>query len=108
MKAKSCTQCESQKEVLARMIYVASSILGYTMPDDTARLMRDSACFACLSDKQMLDCLYSVMTQEVNPTETRTSIGLKSKCLDCCNTRQLKAAFVYLWCQLWQQKVTPS
>ena len=83
-----------------------SSILGYTMPTDTNKLLRDSACFTCMSDKQLMESLYSSMTQIINPTETRSQIGEKGKCLDCATEKQLKAAFVYLWCKLWSTAVT--
>lgn len=101
LKLGPCLQCLSYQELLGVLVYVLSIQAGYSLPNDTNRLMRDSACIACLTDKDLLISLITSFAAPVFSSSTTTAqVRNATKCLLCANPQQLKAAIAFLVCKL--------
>lgn len=99
-----CLACLSEKELLMVLVAVLAIGDNYTLPTDTNKLLKDSACFTCLSDKQLFQALVrAVANKYIGSTFTEAEGQAAIKCLRCANEKQLKAAVVYLTCELFSQ-----
>lgn len=90
-----CLACVSEKEMLAVLVGIFAISEGHTIAD----VMKDSACFTCMSKKQMLHGLTTLLGSEI--LGERTSVAeVKDtiRCLECASKHQLLAAILYLLC----------
>lgn len=98
LKKYSCLQCLSQKELIALLAIILST--GTAYENDVPRLLRASACFGCLTDKQMLQGFTALLADTVLPASvTVTQLREKIKCLLCADPKTVRAAVLYLICQ---------
>lgn len=101
-----CLSCLSEKELLTVLVFILASADSYSLPTDTNQLLADSACFTCLSDKQLFQALITAVANEFLRESLTVEEGAAAvKCLQCANPKQLKAALVYLLCQLFSTPV---
>ena len=103
-----CLACLSNTELLAVMVLALATSNGYTLPDDTSRLLTDSKCVTCLTDKQLLQALAGLMAGGMLSGQTVTQMRAKIKCLVNANPKQLKAALVNLICQFGLTEEAPE
>jgi hypothetical protein len=99
--AYKCLACLSVDELLKFWVIVLADVdgSGYTLPDDLPQLMEDASCWACLSDKQLLQATVSANAQDVEGESTVQAIRDKAKCLLCANPKQIKAILAMLICR---------
>jgi len=71
---------------------------SYTLPGDTASLLEDSACWKCLTDKQILQAIISALAEDIESDSTVEEIRAKIQCLLCADPKTVKAAIGYLVC----------
>lgn len=103
----SCLQCLSDDQLLA-IIALAMAQASQTYANDVAALLADSACYTCLSEKQMLQAATAIIGNMGFPDESISEIREKIKCLLCADPRQIKAAILFLLCNYFQTEVTPQ
>jgi hypothetical protein len=97
----SCLKCLSESELnKVFVLALAAGTDNYTLPDNLNTLLENSACFTCLSDKQLLQALVSAYVEDNLPELTIEEIRERIKCLNCATPKQVKAAMVYLTCVL--------
>ena len=105
LKVIPCLACLSESELKKLLIVVMADLMGgYSLPDDTATLLKDSACYTCMSKHQLLQVVVTVWAtmaysdREGMPTieEIRSQI----KCLLCATPAQVDAALAQLTCGL--------
>lgn len=95
-----CLQCLNESELIALLVLMMSEESGYTLPQDTNKLLNDSACLTCLSDKQLLQSLVALAANDMLDQDTTANqLREKMKCLVCASRKQLYAAIVYLICK---------
>ena len=95
-----CLQCYSKTELKQVLVMLLAELSeSYEMPGSTNQVMKDSACFTCLSEKQLLQAMVSTLAQQVGWESTDfNDIKDKIKCLNCANPKQIDAAITYLVC----------
>lgn len=110
LKVIPCLACLSESELKKLMIVIMSDLMGnYTLPGDTAALLKDAACYTCMSKKQLLQIAVTVWAtiaySNREGTLTVEEMRNKIKCLLCANPAQVDAALAQLTCGLvvWSQ-----
>ena len=102
--ANPCLACYSELELLAALVaigVIASGDYGQH-GENIGQLMKDSACFTCISKKQMLQILVELMGEQwLDEFDVQDVLKLL-RCLRCSNQKQLMAAFLFLLCKLVQ------
>lgn len=93
-----CLSCLSQKELLAVAVYALAWGNGYDLPGDINQIIEDSACFECLSDKQLDQAMALVPVKFFMDDATVPTVAQDISCLTCASPKQLKAALAYLLC----------
>lgn len=96
-----CLECGSESQLLLVLLLALAKNrhAGYTMPDDTNQLMQDSACWACLSDKQLLQAVVSTVSEWVEDEDWQPLVE-EARCIQCANPKQIKAAIAFLICKI--------
>jgi hypothetical protein len=95
----SCLACLSESELdKAFVVALAASGATYTLPGDAGQLIEDSACFTCLTKKQLKQALVSAYAEDQGLTVAQ--IRARLRCLQCATPKQIDAATVYLTCVL--------
>lgn len=105
LKVMPCLSCLSEKELQALLIYIMSELFAsYSLPDDMAALMEDSACYTCMSKKQLMQVTVTIWAtmlygerQEIPDINTLRD---EIKCLLCSTPAQLDAALAQVTCGL--------
>jgi hypothetical protein len=107
-----CLSCLSESELLKLMIVVLNDYIGtlrdsinpYDLPSELSDLMSDSACYGCLSDKQMLQAVV-VMFASLTYDDTKNvqDIVDDMHCLICADPKQTKSALLRLLCLLTEE-----
>jgi len=98
-----CLSCLTVDELLKIWLVVLadSPNSGYTLPNDAATLLQDAACWACLSDKQLLQAAISANAQDVLSSEmTVNEIRDRIRCLLCASPKAIKAMLAMLICRM--------
>jgi hypothetical protein len=112
VKTVPCLACMSKTELMAVMVWMLATNNGLTLPADTNKILKDSACMACLTEHQLWEAFLVILGFELFQNETgATSISdvrKQIKCLLCANPQQLKAAIVYLSCTGLTLSKTPE
>lgn len=98
-----CLSCLSESELFAVLILGLAPMAGYTLPGDQADMIKDSACFTCLSDKQMLQGVASIPAFLSFEGKTTQQIRDEIKCLVCTDQKRMKAMLVMLLCKTANQ-----
>lgn len=90
-----CVKCLSIKELWAVIVAILAIDAGKTQP----QVISDSACFTCLSEKQMLEAFVVLLGNAVlgSTTSLQTVID-EMHCLVCATDKQLHAAALKLLC----------
>jgi hypothetical protein len=93
-----CLQCLSDHELLAVLIGIL--IYDSEYEDDIAGVMKDSACFTCMSKKQMFQAFATMMGSAIIGDEegAMEKVVEEMKCLICATDKQLWAALLFLIC----------
>lgn len=91
-----CLSCLSDTELLAGMVGIGSLL----SEKPVAQIMRESACFTCMSKKQMLQALVTIMGNDLIAERFSEEVTLATmRCIRrCSNETQLLAALLYLLC----------
>ena len=98
-----CLACISEKDMLAVLVGIFAISEGHTIAD----VMRDSACFTCMSKKQMLQGLVTLLGSEILGERTSVAEVIDTiKCLQCASKQQLLAAILYLLCHSLENSFT--
>jgi len=93
-----CLACLSESELNKVFVLALATGTAYELPDHLAQLMDSSACYTCLSDKQLLQVLVSAYVEDQLGSLTMDEFREKIKCLSCATPKQVKAAISYLTC----------
>jgi len=114
LKVIPCLACLSESELKKLMIVIMTDTWGrYELPGDTAALLSDSACYTCLSKKQMLQLMvttwaqiaYGQWNEQTDEWEgfdtTVDEIRAKIKCLLCASPSQTDGILSHLFCDLF-------
>lgn len=97
MASSPCLACFSDKELLVALVAILIAAKGTTVD----QVMKDSACFTCLTKKQMKQGFVTIMGNELlGEASSQDAILALMRCLRCANDTQLNAAALYLICQL--------
>lgn len=95
LKSTPCVACLSEHELLAVIVGILSLAASKTV----AEAMSDSACFTCLSDKQLLQALVvKIGNDALGEEHTVSEVVDQFHCLVCATPKQLKAAIIQLLC----------
>jgi hypothetical protein len=98
-----CLDCISEKDMLAVLVGIFAISEGHTIAD----VMKDSACFNCMSKKQMLQGLTTLLGSEILGERTSMATVIDTiKCLQCASKQQLLAAILYLLCHSLENSFT--
>ena len=90
-----CLACLSPKELLAVMVGIVAINTEKKVPD----ILKESACFTCMSKHQMLQALVTIMGNQLLGEETTPEEVVASvKCIECASEKQLLAAILYQFC----------
>lgn len=101
-----CLSCLSELQ-LKRILFISLNDFltgldrdsAYNMPEDTATLISDSACYTCMTDKQMLEALIVLVTAIKSRGYTEVSDLVSDMgCFQCSNPKQVKAALMKILC----------
>lgn len=98
-----CSQCYSISELKRFLMIALGWFEFYDFPEDMDRLISDSACWVCTSEKQKLEALVITMGQfvfEIDPDQA--TLRELMSCTRCMSDAQVDAAIAYLWCLFWQ------
>ena len=101
LKNDPCLACFSEKELLALMV-IAMSESTRTYSEDIPQLLVDSACWTCLSKKQMLQAMAAMLKNLFLSGSSISDIKERMKCIECSSQKQLQAAFMFLMCTSFQ------
>lgn len=95
-----CLKCLSEKELLAGIL----AIFLTELEEDVETVMADSSCFTCMSRKQMLQSLATILGNGILGSDFEPGELLERyKCLRCASDQQLLAAILYLLCLFLNQ-----
>lgn len=84
------------------MLAVLVAILAMTVNKTVAEVMADSACFNCMSKKQMLQALVTIFGNELlGENATAQEVIDEMHCLVCVDEHKLMAALLQLICNNW-------
>ena len=97
LKLAPCLACLSDHELLALLVY-AMAQESSTYANSTANVVKDSNCLTCMSKKQLLQAMVSLIGFEFLRGMSVATARNKIKCLTCLSDHRLEAAFVYLLC----------
>lgn len=100
----SCLACLSEHELLA-VITLAMAQASRTYESGVASLLADSACYTCLSKKQMLQAGAAIIGNMGLSDHTVPEIVELIKCLQCASDRTLWAAILFLLCTEFQVEI---
>lgn len=90
-----CLACLSEHEMLAVIVGLMSLAAGKTV----AEAMSDSACFNCLSRKQMLHALVTKLGNDLlGERYTVQEVIEQYHCLVCASDQQLLASILQMLC----------
>lgn len=93
-----CLQCLNKSELLAVLVYVLATLNGKDVTTDLSTMMDDSACYNCLTEKQMLEGLIASLATNVIPAETTvTQMREYVKCLTCVDPNRIRALLLNEW-----------
>lgn len=92
-----CLACLSESELKAVIVVALAEQLRLT----TDEILENSACFKCLSKKQMLQAATAIIGNEYLSDMTVSAIREKIKCLLCANPDAVNAALTYGLCRLY-------
>lgn len=96
--AKSCLNCVSEKRLKAIMVYVMRNSAGLSLSDLTA----NSACYMCMSKKDMLVALTAMIANQLLPGVTGRDLAALVPCKICDSDKQLEAMMLYLFANYFQ------
>ena len=83
--------------MLAVMVGIIAVAEGLTV----AQILKSSSCFTCMSKKQMIQALVTIMgSSMLGESDTVPEVIQKVKCLECASDKQLLAALLYLFCNV--------
>lgn len=81
------------------MLAVLVGIIAIANGKTVAQVMADSACYACLSKKQMLQALVTIAgNNQLGENTTPQEVIDEMHCLICADEKHLLAALLYLTC----------
>lgn len=104
LKVIPCLACLSESELKKLLVVIMADLIGtYTLPADTATLLSDSACYNCMSKKQLLQVAVTIWATIAYGRDMSTTVEEmrnKIKCLLCANPQQIDAALTQLTCGL--------
>lgn len=97
-KVLPCLQCLSELQLMMVLVWELNEISeAYTLPTQLATLFDDSACYTCLSDKQLLQAIVTILAYlAFGREDTVPGVVDDLACLNCANPAQIKAAIVHL------------
>ena len=96
--ARPCLNCVSEKRLKAIIVYVMRNSVGLSLPDLTAK----SACFMCMSRKDMLEALTAMIANQLLPGVTGRNLAALVPCKICDSDKQLEAMMLYLFATYFQ------
>jgi len=96
--ARACLNCESESELLVFLLIAlgAHHSSGYNLPADTNKLINDSACVACYSDKRILEIVVALIANLTQANTNTVQTRAKYCQLFCANPKQIHAALALL------------
>jgi hypothetical protein len=97
--AKACLNCVSEKRLKAIIVYSMRTYSGLTL----AQLVANSACYMCLSKKDMLVALTAMIANQLVPGMTGRDLDALVPCKICDSDKQLEAMMLYLFANYFQQ-----
>lgn len=91
-----CLSCLSETELLATMV----AIIALATDKNISDILKESACFTCMSDKQMEQGIVTILGNDLlGESFSEAELLDDMKCIrQCSNAKQLKAALLYLLC----------
>jgi hypothetical protein len=96
--ANPCLDCLSEHELKAIIAYALRFSTGLTLAQVVAR----SACYRCLSRKQMLVAFTAMITNQLVPGMTASQLRAAVKCTVCGSDKHLEADILYLFTNFYQ------
>jgi hypothetical protein len=105
LKVIPCLACLSESQLKKLLVVVMADLMSdYELPDDTAALLTDSACYTCMSKKQLLQVTVTIWATmaygERQEMLTIEEMRAKIKCLLCASPAQVDAMLAQLTCGL--------
>lgn len=97
--ATPCAGCLSESQLQALILFLISLGSDYELPGDMAELLEDSACFSCMSNKQMLQAIAQVLATVNFESGDGTALQETAGCLLCANPKQILGAITFLLCE---------
>ena len=98
-----CLDCLSTSQLWMAFFVLMADVLEFNLPTDLPTILEASACYNCLSDKQMFEAALGRMANATEQDSTIAAFREKMKCLQCMDVHRIKAAIVYLSCVLWRE-----
>jgi len=97
-----CLSCLSERHMLAAMVGIMAYV-SRTYANDLPLLLKDSSCFMCMTNKQMLQAFATLLGSSMIGDEegAMQKVLDKMTCLICARDKQLRAAFLLLMCHLF-------
>jgi hypothetical protein len=89
----ACLMCLSEKELKAIMVYAMRTYAKMTL----AQLLVNSACYRCLSKKQMLVALTGMITKQLVPGMSASDLRKAVRCSACGSDKHVEADLLYLF-----------
>lgn len=97
LKQYPCLQCLSEKELKAVLVLALAEAVSDTVPE----ILEASKCLTCLSPKQRLQSLVSILGGVYLSGSTVTEIREDIKCLICGSDTMIDSALLYEICKLF-------
>lgn len=98
-----CLSCLSEHDMLAVIVGIFAVALDKTIPE----IMDEGACFSCMSKKQMLQALATILgNQLLGEEHTAQEVIDEMHCLVCVPDQQLLAAILRMFC--YYLTITPT
>jgi len=96
-----CSACLSDKELLAAIVYALGVLTG--VDDSNGETLHGSleetACIACMTQKQMKQSVLQMMVSSFGPTFTVDELRDKIKCMMCLDDNKLRALGIRNLCR---------
>jgi hypothetical protein len=108
-----CLACESEEKLMAILALALSKLVGGSADADSSpkTLLAGNICYPCLSDKQMLQELVSLVVQHVIGKGYLTSTGdtmTDANCLLCLQPKQVRGIVLGLLSVFIASQGTPT
>lgn len=100
-----CLQCLDKPTLLLVLLYILATMNNKDMTTELDTMMEESACYTCLTDKQLLEAMIAILAdnqlESVNVQDIRDSLS----CAQCADPQRIKAMLLHEWATYWQGRL---